>query len=364
MAARAYPTSSVKSAGERCILPDAKKWQVILGGKFQLETSMCNLANTNSTTHRTLLTFCASIWLAITLLAVPATATTYLSAEPIPSQDVVGQENLGKMLAIGYANLELWSRKLLHECGIVRNVIDVLSEHAAIRTIEARRNTQVRVGAGGFEGVTNPSFVFTIQDSGRLGASAADISVLSNALGYVLSQGGTAHFSPDDPNAYDFPLDFAVITIKGTLTGREAKQFFKSLGKIDPALFSGTLAGFTQIDFEGSRRNNSMLFLQPNVTKAQFVSGLAQAADAAHGADYVTLDRQGRPTTDQAGIAFPGNDWIAFPNGEQMPSPLRSCGNVSDTETTAPIPCRRLARTCRAIGQTPLETVCRTFLVR
>lgn len=60
-----------------------------------------------------------------------------------------------------------------------------------------------------------------------------------------------------------------------------------------------------------------MLFLQPAVAKEQFVAGLATAADAARGATYVTLDRQGQPTTDQAGVAFPGNDWIAFPNGDQ-----------------------------------------------
>lgn len=278
---------------------------------------MCNLANTNSTKRPTLLIFCATIWLAFTLLAAPATATTYLSAEPIPTQDVVGQENLTKLLDIGYSNLELWGRKLLHQCGVVRNVVNLLADHAAIRTIDLHRNSEVRVAAGGFEGVTNPSFVVTIEDSGRLGASAADIGVLSNALGYVLSQGGTAHFSPDNPNAYDFPLDFAVITFRGILTGREAEGFFQLLGKIDPALFSGAFAGFTQIDFGHSRRNNSMLFLQPAVAKEQFVAGLATAADAARGTTYVTLDRQGQPTTDQAGVAFPGNDWIAFPNGDQ-----------------------------------------------
>jgi len=48
------------------------------------------------------------------------------------------------------------------------------------------------VAAGGFEAVTNPSFVFTVRDSGRRSASAADINVLDNALGYVFSQGGTA----------------------------------------------------------------------------------------------------------------------------------------------------------------------------
>ena len=278
---------------------------------------MNNLPYAHSARRQNLSILRAAIWLAVTLVATPLSATTYLSAEPIPSRDVVGQENLAKMLGIGYANLELWSKKLLYECRIVENVIDVLSEHSAIRTVEPRRNTEFRVAAGGFEGVTNPSYVFTIEDSGRGGVSAADVGVLSNTLGYVLSQGGTAHFSPDNPNAYDFPLDYGVVTFDGTLTGREAGKFFMSLGKIDPALFSGAFAGFTQIDFNDSRTNNSMLFLQPAVAREQFVSGLARAADAAHDASYVTLDRQGRPTTDQAGIAFPGNDWIAFPNGDQ-----------------------------------------------
>lgn len=278
---------------------------------------MCKLAYANSTKRQSFLTFCATLWLAFMLLAVPAAATSHLSAEPIPTQDVVGQENLAKMLGIGYSNLALWSRKLLHECGVVKNLVDLLSDHSAIRTIDLHRNTEARVSAGGFEGVTNPSFVVAVEDSGRLGASAADIGVLSNALGYVLSQGGTAHFSPDNPNAYDFPLDFAVITFRGILTGREAERFFQLLGKIDPALFSGAFAGFTQIDFDNSRRNNSMLFLQPAVAKEQFVAGLATAADAARDANYVTLDRQGQPTTDQAGAAFPGNDWVAFPNGDQ-----------------------------------------------
>jgi hypothetical protein len=50
-------------------------------------------------------------------------------------------------------------------------------------------------------------------------------------------------------------VDYAVVTFAGTLTGEEAKGFFGYLGTIDPALWSGTFAGFTQIDF----RNSSML---------------------------------------------------------------------------------------------------------
>jgi hypothetical protein len=144
-----------------------------------------------------------------------------------------------------------------------------------------------------------------------------DVNVLDNALGYVLNQGGTAHFSPDNAKAYAFALDYAVVTFRGALTGDEARQFFESLGPIDAALFSGPLAGFTQIDFDNSQTNNSMLFLQPAASKRRFISGLAAAVAAEPRASYSPLKNNGAPTTARAGIAFPGNDWVAFPNGEQ-----------------------------------------------
>jgi hypothetical protein len=59
--------------------------------------------------------------------------------------------------------------------------------------------------------------------------SAADIDVLDNALGYFLNQGGTVHFSPDNAKAYDFSLDYAVVTFSGTLSGVQAKGFFDYL---------------------------------------------------------------------------------------------------------------------------------------
>jgi hypothetical protein len=207
-----------------------------------------------------------TIALLVAVLAQQVAATTYISAEPIPNQDVVGQNALDLIESVGYSNVELWSNRLLNQCNIVQNVIDVLTSNGAITTINSG-NTRFRVAAGGFEGVTNPSFVFTVEDSGPNAASAADVAVLSNALGYVLSQGGTAHFSPDNSKAYDFPLDYAVVTFTGTLTGLEAKGFFDFLGTINAALWSGTFAGFTQIDFQGSNTNNSMLFLIPAVTK-------------------------------------------------------------------------------------------------
>ena len=254
---------------------------------------------------------------AVLLTAVQTlSATTYMSVEPIPNRDVVGDSNLILLRSIGYGRLERWSQRLLSECLVVDSVIDALSAHGAITSVTAT-NTRFVVAAGGFEGATNPSYVFTVQDSGPGAASAADVNVLDNALGYVLNQGGTAHFSADNAKAYAFTLDYAVVTFPGTLSGDEARQFFDRLGTIDAALWSGQFAGFTQIDFGSSSTNNSMLFLQPAVTKQRFITGLAAATGTEPGASYFPLNNNGAPTTARAGIAFPGNDWLAFPGGDQ-----------------------------------------------
>jgi hypothetical protein len=252
------------------------------------------------------------------LFVQPASAQAYISAEPIPSGDVIGESNLAKIESAGYSNLERWSSRILEECGVVDNVIGVLSSNRSISTIN-RRNTSVEVADGGFEAVTNPTFVFTMNDSGRGGVSAEDVNVLDNAVGYVLSQGGTVHFSPDNPAAYDFPLDYAVVSFPRHLSGLQAKAFFDYVGTVDPALWSGTFAGFTQL-------GTSMLFLQPDVSKRRFVAGLSTAAATYPWATYETLDKHGRPATATAGVAFPGNDWIQFPNGDQY---LANLGNTT-----------------------------------
>src|SRR3954466_13640934 len=198
--------------------------------------------------------------LVATMSVQPAGATTYISVEPIPSGDVVGADNLARILNIGYSKMEQWSGRLLKDCHVADSVISVLSSNGAIRTINAG-NTSFAVAAGGFEAVTDPSYVFTVKDSGNGAASTTDVAVLDNALGYVLNQGGTTHFSPDNAKAYDFQLDYAVVTFQGELTGQEAKKFFDYLGTIDPGLWNTNFAGFTQIEFHNSPTNNSMLFL-------------------------------------------------------------------------------------------------------
>lgn len=256
---------------------------------------------------------------AFLLLVWPHTASaiTYMSIETVPHKDVIGEDAVVTIRSIGYANLERWSQRLLDQCRVVDSVIDVLRANAAISSVTST-NTRVVVAAGGFEGGTNPSFVLTVKDSGPGSVTEADVDVLGNALGYVLSQGSTAHFSPDNFKAYAFPLDYILVTFSGMLSGIEAQAFFTHLGTIDEALFSGLFAGFTQVDLPGSLTNNSMLFLQPAVSKRRFISGLSEAVeDVVPRASYLPLKNNGAPTTARAGVAFPENDWLAFRDGDQ-----------------------------------------------
>ena len=252
------------------------------------------------------------------LLLCPHTASaiTYMSIETVPHRDVVGEDNVVAIRGIGYANLERWSQRLLGECRVADSVIDALTAHAAISSVTST-NTRAIVAAGGFEGGTNPSFVFTVKDAGAGAVTAADVNVLGNALGYVLSQGSTAHFSPDNFKAYAFPLDYILVTFSGMLSGIEAQAFFAHLGTFDEALFSGLFAGFTQVDLPGSSTNNSMLFLRPAVSKRRFISGLSAAVEDEPRASYSPLKNNGAPTTARAGVAFPENDWLAFRDGDQ-----------------------------------------------
>src|ERR1041384_1787046 len=66
----------------------------------------------------------AIVLLVITLWAYPVSATTYVSAEPIPSGDVVGQDALATILSAGYPSLEHWyiassNRSPLVQAGLV-----------------------------------------------------------------------------------------------------------------------------------------------------------------------------------------------------------------------------------------------------
>ena len=133
-----------------------------------------------------------------------------------------------------------WAELLL-DCEVVQGVLDALSSDGTITTIN-NTNTFFGVAAGGFEGQTNPTYVFTVVDSGVNAASAADIETLVNALGYVLSQGGTVHFDPDDGGAHDFPLDYITISFDTPPSGDLAQSFFEHVGTIDSGALHRSLS--------------------------------------------------------------------------------------------------------------------------
>jgi hypothetical protein len=149
-------------------------------------------------------------------------------------------------------------------------------------------------------------------------------------LGYALNQGGTAQFSAtyNSQNPFESELDYAVVTHHGPLSGEQAQAFFNYLGTIDPRLWAGTDAGFTQINFsaaplENYLQDDSMLFLIGDVSDQEFEHGLYKAALTSPGMTYFPLVN-GEPETAQAGSAFPANDWITYPNGAQYLAELPS----------------------------------------
>jgi len=119
----------------------------------------------------------AQIFAVVLTVVQTLSATTYISVEPIPNRDIVGDSHLTRLRSIGYSRLARWSERLLSECFVVDNVIEALAAHGAITSVTPV-NTRVVVAAGGFEGATNPSYVFTVQDVGSGAASMRDIDVL------------------------------------------------------------------------------------------------------------------------------------------------------------------------------------------
>ena len=85
----------------------------------------------------------------------------------------------------------------------------------AISTIDDD-NSVFAVGAGGFNGRTTASIVYTVVGSGPDAATASDVEVLTNSLGYVFSQGSVFLLDADDPTSFDFPANYVVLLFDET----------------------------------------------------------------------------------------------------------------------------------------------------
>jgi hypothetical protein len=235
-------------------------------------------------------------------LSAPLHATTYGSVEPIANPAVVDTTPLlNQPLRVR----EAFARRLF-QCGIVDRVLDLLTGTGAIKSINPL-NAHFAVGAGGFAGRTNPSFVFTILDEGPNGARHTEISIVTDSLGYVMSQASGFLLDANDPSSFDFPANYVVINFPTPPPLRVSAALFRTVGEIDPLLFETDTSGYTQF-------GRAYLSLQSAVLDPQFIAGYVAAADQL-GLEYTPIVN-GIPSLFQGGAAFPGNDWTSSTRGQ------------------------------------------------
>jgi hypothetical protein len=236
-------------------------------------------------------------------LASTALANTYGSVEPIANPAVIDTRPLRDQ---DLDVREAFAERLL-QCGIVDKVIGALSSTGAIGTINDL-NTHFEVAGGGFAGKTNPAYVYTVIDSGPNAASIDDIKLLTDSLGYVLSQGSAFLLDADNTASFDFPANYVVLNFDAPPTIQQSAELFETVGRIDPELFETDSSGYTQY-------GRAYLSLQSFVPDAQFIAGYVQAAEE-FGVEYTPIV-DGEPSLFQGGAAFPGNDWTTSPRGQE-----------------------------------------------
>jgi hypothetical protein len=240
---------------------------------------------------------------ALFLSCAPVYAQTYGSVEPIANPAVIDTTPLRDLPLRARA---AFASRLL-QCGIVNDVIDALSDTHAVNTINGL-NTHFEVGAGGFAGETNPSFVYTVLDKGPNAASLNDIKVLTNSLGFVLSQGSAFLLDADDLGVLDFDANFVVLNFATPPPLGASAALFRTVGRIDRDLFATDTSGYTQF-------GRAYLSLQSDVSNERFINGYSQAA-AIFGVEYTPVIN-GVPGLFTGSAAFPGNDWTTSTRGEE-----------------------------------------------
>jgi hypothetical protein len=251
------------------------------------------------------MTFTARVVTAVLVASLSSTlqANKYGSVEPIANPAVIDTTPLrDQPLRVR----EAFANRLL-ECGVVHQVIGVLTATRSITTIN-NLNTQFAVAAGGFAGETNPTYAYTVLDDGPNAASIEDVEVLTDSLGFVLSQGSAFLLDSDDPDSFDFPANYVVLNFARPPSIATSAALFRLVGRIDPELFETDSSGYTQF-------GRAYLSLQSFVPDQQFIDGYVEAARR-FSVEYTPVVN-GSPSLFQGGAAFPGNDWTANPGGEE-----------------------------------------------
>ena len=232
----------------------------------------------------------------------PVVGNTYGSVEPIPNSAVV-DTSLLRDTSLDVR--EAFAGRVV-ECGTIGAVIDALTSTGSISTIDDS-NIHFDVVAGGFAGSTTAALGYTVVDSGPGAASHDDISVLTDSLGYVFSQGSAFLLDADDPSSFGFPANYVVLNFDTEPTLQQSAALFETVGAIDPELFETFTSGYTQF-------GTAYLSLQSAVPDQQFIDGYVQAA-AAFGVEYTPIVG-GQPSLFTGGADFPGNDWSVDTSGE------------------------------------------------
>ena len=244
---------------------------------------------------------CLSLLLGL-FTSFQAVANSFGSVEPIANPAVIDTEPL-RLRSLRVR--EIFAERAFH-CGIVNDVLSVLSATGATTSINSL-NTSFDVTAGGFFGNTNPTYAYAVIDSGPNAATFEDISVMTDALGYVLSQGSAFLLDADNPGSFAFPANYVILNFQTVPPIAESAALFETVGQIDPELFNTDSSGYTQF-------GRAYLSLQSFVPDQQFIDGYVAAANA-FGVEYTPVIG-GVPSLFAGGAGFPGNDWTANPQGE------------------------------------------------
>ena len=263
----------------------------------------------------------ATLAIAVLSISLPCTlrAQTFGSVEPIANPAVIDTSALrDQPLRVR----EEFATRLL-QCGLVSRVVDVLTSTGAITTINDL-NTRFTVGAGGFAGETNPSFVYTVIGAGPNAASLDDVKILTDSLGYVMSQGSAFLLDADNLGSLDFESNYVVVNFPAPPPIAKSAAFFRAVGRIDSELFATFSSGYTQF-------GRAYLSLQSAVSDERFIAGYTEAARL-FGLEYTPIVN-GVPSLFRGGAAFPENDWTVNTRGEDYlsripPQSHRALGRV------------------------------------
>jgi len=256
----------------------------------------------------------------LALLALATASQVVLSSSPIPNYAVIGDANLAAIEAKSYATRERWAKQLLNQCGVIDQTLALLAGETCGRIVQSGRGAvrSVSVSAGGFEAVTDPTFIFDV-DSTKLDGTAT--AILDNAVAFVLSQGGNGRFTTDTSVGFPDGWEgtYLSVTFNGVLTGAQATDFFVTLGSVDEALYNSNFAGFTQVSGAGK---SVLYFISPDVPEEQFVAGLGGAVGVwnAAGKTHATLDQSAAAPLN---VAFTWNDWAENQFGGGFLSAIR-----------------------------------------